>query len=116
MDKLDSCQMNAKHVILLKFLYCIVYIYPPFMRKQIVSLYFGQDVRTRLEAAISEVSWATCLPHKGGGVPLSTLPKGTSELPACLPQPPINAEHQARKLWIPFFKVFWYDLTRRMNP
>ena len=35
---------------------CIVHIYPPFMRKQIVSLYFGRDVRTRLGVAISEVS------------------------------------------------------------
>ena len=39
-----------------------------------------------------------------------------ANLPACSPQPPLNAEHQARKLWIPFFKVFWYDLTRGMNP
>ena len=35
---------------------CIVHIYPPFTRKQIVSLYFGRDVRTRLGVAISEVS------------------------------------------------------------
>ena len=34
----------------------IVHIYSPFMRKQIVSLYFGRDVRTRLEVAIFEVS------------------------------------------------------------
>ena len=36
--------------------FCIVHVYPPFMRKRIVSLYFGRNVRTRLGAAISEVS------------------------------------------------------------
>ena len=36
--------------------YFICHIYPPFTRKQIVSLYFGRDVRTRLEVAISEMS------------------------------------------------------------
>ena len=29
---------------------------------------------------------------------------------------PINAERQAGKLRMPFFKVFWYDSTRGMNP
>ena len=32
-------------------------VYPPFTRKEIASLYFGGDVRTILEVAISEVSW-----------------------------------------------------------
>ena len=39
-----------------------------------------------------------------------------ANLPACSPQPPLNAERQAGKLQIPFFKVFWYDSTRGMNP
>ena len=39
-----------------------------------------------------------------------------ANLPACSPQPPINAERQAGKLRMPFFKVFWYDSTREMNP
>ena len=39
-----------------------------------------------------------------------------ANVPACSPQPLINAERQAGKLWIPFFKVFWYDSTRGMNP
>ena len=39
-----------------------------------------------------------------------------TNLPACFPQPPLNAERQAGKLWIPFFKVFWYDSTRGLNP
>ena len=39
------------------FLYFFIYhIYPPFTRKQIVSLYFGRCVRTRLIVAISKVS------------------------------------------------------------
>ena len=39
-----------------------------------------------------------------------------ANLPACSPQSPLNAERQAGKLWMPFFKVFWYDSTRVMNP
>ena len=39
-----------------------------------------------------------------------------ANLPVCSPQPPINAERQARKLWIPFYKAFWYDSTRGLNP
>ena len=79
------------------------------MRKQIVSLYFGRDVRTRLGVAI----WVTCLLHKGVGIPLSALPMTQqANLPACSPQPPLNAERQAQKQQIPFFKVFWYDSTR----
>ena len=57
---------------ILGLLFC--HTYPPFTRKRIVSLYLGRDVRTRLGVAI----WATCLPHKGGGVPLSALPKNTT--------------------------------------
>ena len=39
-----------------------------------------------------------------------------ANLPACSPQPPINAERQARKLYMPFCKVFWYDSTRGLSP
>ena len=39
-----------------------------------------------------------------------------ANLPACSPQPPLNAERQAGKLRMPFFKGFWYDSTRGMNP
>ena len=39
-----------------------------------------------------------------------------ANLPACSLQPPIDAERQAGKLRMPFFKVFWYDSTRGMNP
>ena len=38
------------------FCICIVHVYHPFTRKQIVSLYFGREVRTRLGVAISEMS------------------------------------------------------------
>ena len=60
--------------------------------------------------------WATCLPHKGGGVPLSALLKDiTIKLPDCFPHL-VNAEREAGKQWIPFFKVFWYGPTRGLNP
>ena len=39
-----------------------------------------------------------------------------ANLPACCPQLSLNAERQAGKLRMPFFKVFWYDSTRGMNP
>ena len=39
-----------------------------------------------------------------------------ANLPACSPQPSLNAERQAGMLRMPFFKVFWYDSTRGMNP
>ena len=39
-----------------------------------------------------------------------------ANLPACSPQPTLNAERQAGKLRMPFFKVFWYDSTWEMNP
>ena len=61
--------------------------------------------------------WATCLPCKGGGVPLSALPKDTTrELGDLFSTIPLNAERQAGKLWISFLKVFWYDSTRGVNP
>ena len=60
------------------FFFFICHFYPPFTRKRIVSQYFGRDVRTRLGVAFFEVLWATCLPHKGGGIPLSALPKDTT--------------------------------------
>ena len=61
--------------------------------------------------------WATCLPHKGGGVPLSALPKDTtSELAGLFSTISHKCRAPSRELWIPFFKVFWYDSTRGMNP
>ena len=61
--------------------------------------------------------WATCLPHKGGGVPLSALPKDTtSELAGLFSTTFLKCRAPSRKLRMPFFKVFWYDSTRGMNP
>ena len=58
-----------------------------------------------------------CLPHKDGGVPLSALPKDTTrKLASLFSTLSLFAERQAGKLWIPFFKVFWYDSTWEMNP
>ena len=46
-----------------------------------------------------------------------TLPKTQQvNLPTCSPQPPINAERQEGKLWTLFFKVFWHNLTSKINP
>ena len=51
------------------------------------------------------------LSYKGGGVPLSALPKNTtSEFAGLFFTPSINAERQAEKLWIPFFS---FGMTRQ---
>jgi len=40
-----------------------------------------------------------------------------ANLPTCLDTIPfLNAERQARKLWIPTFKVFWSDSAMEWNP
>ena len=63
------------------------------------------------------IFWTERITHKGGSVPLMVCPRTQqANLPTCSPQPPLNAELQAGKLWIPFFKVFWYDSTWGMNP
>ena len=77
----------------------IVYIYPPFTRKRIVSLYFGRDVRTRLGVAISEVCGPPVFHIKAGASrQVPCLRTQQTNLPACPPQPPINAKRQAAKL------------------
>ena len=61
--------------------------------------------------------WATCLPHKGGRIPLSALPKDTtSELAGLFSRTSHKCRAPSRKAKMPFFKVFWYDSTRGMNP
>ena len=101
---------------LLLYICYICHIYPPFTRKRIVSLYFEREVRTRLGVSFFEV-YRPPVFHIKVGRPVKCLAQGQqANLPACSPQPPLNAERQAGKLRMPFFKVFWYDSTRGMNP
>ena len=60
----------------------------------------------------------TCLPREDGGIPLSALIKDTASKLASLfsTLSLFYAERQAGKLRIPFFKVFWYDSNREINP
>ena len=98
------------------FLYLFIFILH-LRKSELVSLYFGRDVRTRLGIAIFEVSGPPVFHIKAGASRSVPCPRTQqANLPACSLQPPINAERQAGKLWIPFFKVFWYDSTRGMNP
>ena len=61
--------------------------------------------------------WATCLPHKGGGIPLSALPKDTtSELAGLFSTTSPKCRTPSREVADTIFKVFWYDSTRGMNP
>ena len=43
-------------------------------------------------------------------------PRTQENLPVCSPRPRLNVERQARKQWIPFFKLLWYDSTREIKP
>ena len=61
--------------------------------------------------------WTTCLPHKGGGVPLSALPKDTtSELAGLFSTTSPKCRAPSREAADAIFEVFWYDSTRGMNP
>ena len=61
--------------------------------------------------------WATCLLHKGGGVPLSALPKDTtSELAGLFSTTSHKCRAPSREAVNTIFKVFWYDSAREMNP
>ena len=99
------------------FICFICHIYPPFTRKRIVSLYFGREVRTRLGVAFFEV-YGPPVFHIKVGRPVKCLAQGHNKQTCqlVLHNLPINAERQAGKLRMPFFKVFWYDSTRGMNP
>ena len=75
---------------------------------------FWTVIRTRLGVAIS----GSPVFHINAGASrkMSCPRTQQANLPAYSPQPPLNAERQAGKLRIPFFKVFWYDSTRGINP
>ena len=61
--------------------------------------------------------WTTCLPHKGGGVPLGVLPKDTtSDLAGLFSATSPQCRVPSRKAVSTIFKVFWYDSTRGLNP
>ena len=93
----------------------VYHIYPAFTRKRIGLLCFGRYVDARLEVAIFEVSGPPVY-HMKVGRPVKCLAQGHNKRTCRLVlHTQKNAERQAGKLWIPFFKVFWYDSTRGMN-
>ena len=60
---------------------------------------------------------ATCLPHKGGGVPLSALPKNTtSELAGLFSTTFHKCRAPRREAVDTIYKVVWYGSTRGVNP
>ena len=62
-------------------LYGIVHIYLPFTRKRIVLgrlRIFWMGRLHSLGSCHFRSVWTTCLPHEGGGVSLSALPKDTT--------------------------------------
>ena len=77
----------------------IVHVYPPLMRKRIVSLSFGKDVRTCLEVVISKVSAPPVFYIKVGAYPLCALPKdSTGKLAGLFSTTLLKCQHQAGKL------------------
>ena len=61
--------------------------------------------------------WVPCLPHKGGRVPLSALPKDTtSKLAGLFFTTFRKCRAPGREAVDTIFKVFWYDSTCGMNP
>ena len=69
------------------------------MRKRIISLYFERDVHNRLGVAISEVPGLPVFYTKVRASRKVPCPRTKqANLPACPPQPPLNAERQAGKL------------------
>ena len=114
--KKTHMQRSQMKIMSITFYLFVCHIYPSFTRKRIVSLYFGREVRTHLGVDIS-VSRPPVFHIKVGASRKVPCPRTQqANLPACSPQPPINAERQAGWLWIPFFTVFWYDSTRGLNP
>ena len=93
-------------------IFFIVHVYLLFRRKRIVSLSFGRDVRTHLAVAFFKVSGPPDFHIKLGATRLVPCPRTQqANFPAYSPQNTLNAERQAGKLWILFFRVFWYDST-----
>ena len=103
-----GCNKPANHLpssfYFILFFYFICHIYPLFTRKRIVSLYFVRDVRTRLGVAVCNVSEPPVFHiqvEASREVPCPSTKQ--TNLPACSPPPPLNAERQAGKMWILFF-------------
>ena len=112
---LGYCVISVKIMCDEVFFLCC-HIYPSFSRKRIVSLYFGRNVRTRLGAAICDMSGPPVFHTNTEESRLVACPRTQqANFPACSSQPPLNADRQAGKLCIPFFKGFWYDSTRGLN-
>ena len=98
------------------FLFCLPYLSSIHEKANCIAILWTGSPHS-LGSCLFRGLWATCLPHKGGASRKVPCPRTQqASLPACSPQPPLNAERQAGKLSMPFFKVFWYDSTRGMNP
>ena len=119
--RLCTKHLVVRHASGLSALLAKSFFYLPYLssihkKANCITIFWAGHLHT-LESYHFQNIWATCLPHKGGASRQVPCPRiQQANLPACSPQPPRNAEHQAGKLWIPFFKVFSYDSTRGLNP
>ena len=83
LKKMNGSPRTLKSSLMSSFLPCFMF-YLPFLSSIhekancIAILWTGSP--HSLGSCLFRGLWATCLPHKGGGVPLSALPNTTSEL------------------------------------
>ena len=103
--------------LIFTFLYCIVLSSLSSIHKKVncIPIFWTGHLHS-FGSCHFRSDWATCLPHKNGGVTLSALLKDTSKLASLFSTTSLNAKRQAGKLRISFFKVLWYDSIRENEP
>ena len=117
MNLVKTGDFNAKTLFIdLFFLFCLPYLSSTHEKANCIAILWAERPHS-LGSCHLRCVWTTCLLFKSGGGPLSALPKNTtSELAGLFFTLLINAERQPEKLWTPFFKVFWFESTRGLNP
>ena len=96
-------------------LYCYFFVLSIFILHSRESEFYP-NILDGTSAFALELLFSRCLSHLSF-VPLSALPKKTTnELAGLFPTISPKCRAPSWELWIPFFKVFWYDSIRRMNP
>ena len=96
--------------------YRIVHVHPPFTRKRIVPLYFGQDVRTRLGVASFQISGPPVFHIKVGRLVKFLAQEHNKRTCRLVLHNLSKCQAPSKEAVDTIFKVFWFDPTREMNP
>ena len=129
MSKLLSIASNIKTFVLIKtnnfysnisyFFYlfiCLPYLSSIHEKANCIAIFWTGRPHSLGSCHFRDV-WATCLPHKRGGVTLSALPQDTtSELAGLFSTTSPKCRAPSREAVNNIFKVFWYNSTRGLNP